>query len=97
MVELGVDWLDIGSWPALASTVAPDAAGNVVQAAVVLIDSAGNIVVSDDPAHLVAAVGLRDMVVVHTADVTMICPKRDAERVKQVVAEAQRRYGERYL
>lgn len=97
VVELGVDWLDIGSWPALASTVAPDAAGNIVQGATTLVDAAGNIVISDDPEHLVAAVGLRDMVVVHTRDVTMICPKRDAERVKQLVAAAQERYGARYL
>jgi mannose-1-phosphate guanylyltransferase len=37
------------------------------------------------------------MVVVHTSDVTMICPKRDAERVKQVVAATQQQYGDRYL
>jgi mannose-1-phosphate guanylyltransferase len=97
VVELGVQWLDIGSWPALSTTLEPDPDGNAVQASTVLVDAAGNIVVSDDPEHLVAAVGLRDMVVVHTADVTMICPKADAERVKQVVAEVQRRHGERYL
>jgi mannose-1-phosphate guanylyltransferase len=97
VVELGVDWLDIGSWPALASIVAPDPAGNVLRASTALVDSAGNIIISDDPEHLVAAVGLRDMVVVHTRDVTMICPKRDAERVKQVVAATQQQYGDRYL
>lgn len=97
VVELGVDWLDVGSWPALASTVDGDGAGNAVRAATVLVDSAGNIVVSDDPEHLVAAVGLADMIVVHTRDVTMICPKRDAERVKELVAAAAERYGERYL
>jgi mannose-1-phosphate guanylyltransferase len=97
VVELGVDWLDVGSWPALASTVDSDGAGNAVRAATVLIDSAGNIVVSDDPEHLVATVGLTDMIVVHTRDVTMICPKADAERVKQLVAAAAERYGDRYL
>jgi mannose-1-phosphate guanylyltransferase len=96
VVELPVRWLDIGSWPALAATVAPDDAGNAVQAAAVLVDSAGNIVVSDDPAHLVAAVGLRDMIVVHTADATMVCPKDAAEQVKALVAAVAARYGERY-
>jgi len=96
VVELGVQWLDVGSWPALGSTVDGDADGNRLQAATVLIDSAGNIIVSDDPEHLVAAVGLRDMIVVHTRDVTMICPKHDAERVKQLVAAAGEQYGERY-
>ncbi len=96
VVELGVDWLDVGSWPALASTIRTDGAGNVVQAASLLVDSAGNIIVSDDPEHLVAAMGLRDTIVVHTADVTMICPKRDAERVKQLATEARYRFADRY-
>jgi mannose-1-phosphate guanylyltransferase len=97
VVELGVEWLDVGSWPALGSTVDSDADGNRTQAATVLIDASGNIVVSDDPEHLIAAVGLSDMIVVHTRDVTMICPKRDAERVKQLVAAAAEQYGDRYL
>jgi mannose-1-phosphate guanylyltransferase len=97
VVELGVDWLDVGSWPALGSTVDSDAAGNRAQATTLLVDSAGNIVVSDDPEHLIAAVGLRDMIVVHTGDVTMICPKAEAERVKHLVAAAAERYGDRYL
>ncbi|HSV66124.1 MAG TPA: mannose-1-phosphate guanylyltransferase [Mycobacteriales bacterium] len=97
VVELPVSWLDIGSWPALASIVDGDGAGNAVRAATALLDSAGNIVVSDQPEHLVAAVGLRDMIVVHTRDVTMICSRADAEQVKRLVADVGRQYGERYL
>jgi mannose-1-phosphate guanylyltransferase len=44
----------------------------------------------------VALVGLRDSVVVHTADVTMVCPVSDAERVKQLLAAVEERYGPRY-
>jgi mannose-1-phosphate guanylyltransferase len=35
-------------------------------------------------------------VVVHTADVTMVCPVADAERVKQLLAEVEARYGSRF-
>ena len=51
---------------------------------------------SDDPDHLVALVGVRDSVVVHTADVTMVCPVSDAERVKQLLAAVEERHGPRY-
>ena len=34
-----------------------------------------------------ALVGVRDSVVVHTADVTMVCPVADAEGVKRLLAE----------
>ncbi len=96
VVDLDVDWLDVGSWPALAGTLQVDPAGNAVSGLTVCLDSAGNVVLSDDPAHLVALVGVRDSVVVHTADVTMVCPVADAERVKALLAEVEQRYGPRY-
>ena len=96
VVDLDVDWLDVGSWPALAHTLTSDAAGNAVGGPAVLLDSAGNVVLSDDPEHLVALVGVRDSVVVHTRDVTMVCPVGDAERVKQLLAEVESRYGPRF-
>ena len=96
VVDLDVDWLDVGSWPALAQTLGSDGTGNAVRGPVVVLDGSGNIVVSDDPAHVVALVGVRDSVVVHTADVTMVCPVSDAERVKQLLAVVEERYGARY-
>nr|WP_204261564.1 sugar phosphate nucleotidyltransferase [Blastococcus saxobsidens] len=96
VADLDVDWLDVGSWPALASTLEGDGHGNAVRGPVVVLDGSGNIVFSDDPAHLVALVGVRDSVVVHTADVTMVCPVADAERVKQLLAEVQERHGSQF-
>ena len=61
-----------------------------------VLDGSGNIVLSDDPAHLVALVGVRDSVVVHTADVTMVCPVAEAERVKQLLAKVEEGHGLRY-
>ena len=92
VVDLDVDWLDVGSWPALARTLPVDDAGNAVQGLVVLVDSRGNIVFSDDPDHLVATIGLNDCVVVHTRDVTMVCPVADAERVKGLLEAVATRH-----
>jgi mannose-1-phosphate guanylyltransferase len=93
VVDLDVEWLDVGSWSALATTLDSDAAGNAVRGLTVLLDSTGNVVLSDDPDHLVALVGVRDSVVVHTSDVTMVCPVADAERVKELLAAVQQRVG----
>ena len=43
-----------------------------------------------------ALVGVRDSVVVHTADVTMVCPVSDAERVKQLLAAVEATYGTQF-
>jgi mannose-1-phosphate guanylyltransferase len=96
VVDLDTDWLDVGSWPALAHTLPVDGDGNAVSGPAVLLDAAGNVVLTDDPDHLVALVGVRDSVVVHTRDVTLVCPVSDAERVKALLAEVEGRYGARY-
>jgi mannose-1-phosphate guanylyltransferase len=96
VAELDVDWLDVGSWPALAHTLDVDDDGNAVGGMAAVLDGSGNIVFSDDPDHLVALVGVRDSVIVHTADVTMVCPVSDAERVKQLLAAVEERYGARF-
>jgi mannose-1-phosphate guanylyltransferase len=96
VADLDVDWLDVGSWPALAHTLDLDDAGNAVRGLTVVLDGSGNIVLSDDPGHVVALVGVHDSVVVHTADVTMVCPVRDAERVKQLLDVVQATYGTQF-
>ena len=97
VVEMPVNWLDVGSWPALAETLERDEHDNATDADnLVLIDSDGNIVVSRDPNHLVAMVGVSDMVVVHAKDCTLVCPKAEAQRVKELVEQAGERYGEKF-
>jgi mannose-1-phosphate guanylyltransferase len=86
VVERPVQWLDVGSWPALAVTLPNDAQDNAVEAGMsVLVDSFNNNVVSADPEQLVALLGVSDMIVVHTKDATLVCPKTDDQRVKELV------------
>lgn len=93
VVLLPCSWLDVGSWSALAEVLPPEQQGNIVAAAgVELIDSKNNIIVSEDK-HLLALIGLEDLVVVHSPDATLICRKDQTQRVKELVArlEQQRR------
>jgi mannose-1-phosphate guanylyltransferase len=94
VVEMNVNWLDIGSWPALAETLPNDGNDNTVDSPVaVLVDSFNNIVISHEPNHLMALVGVSDMIVVHTPDVTMVCPKTEAQKVKELVNRVKERTG----
>jgi mannose-1-phosphate guanylyltransferase len=97
VVELPVQWLDIGSWPALAETLKLDDHDNAVDAeAVVCIDSDSNVIISHDPNHLISLLGVNDMIIVHTGDATLILPKRDAQRVKEMVGKVKEKFGGRY-
>ena len=40
--------------------------------------------------------GCSDMVIVQTAQITVVCPLRDAERIKELVAEVAERLGTDY-
>jgi mannose-1-phosphate guanylyltransferase len=93
-----VQWLDVGSWPALAETLPSDEHNNAAACPFsVFLDSDDNIIVSEDPAHLVTTIGISDMIIVHTRDATMICPKSEAQRVKELVGKVKEKYGARYL
>jgi mannose-1-phosphate guanylyltransferase len=96
VVDLDVEWLDVGSFPALGQTLDVDEHGNAVRGLAVVLAGEGNIVVSDDPEHLIALLGVRDSVVVHTADATMVCRRSDAEGVKRLLAAVEERFGPRF-
>ena len=61
-----------------------------------LLDSHDNVIVTDDPDHLIAAVGLQGHIIVHTHDVTMVCPLADGERVKDLVAIVKSDHSTKY-
>ena len=97
VVEMDVQWLDVGSWPALAETLDLDERDNAVDCPTcVFLDSDNNIVVSQVPEHLVTMIGVSDMIVVHTADATLVCPKDEAQRVKELVGKIREKFGNKY-
>src|SRR3954467_11827516 len=97
VVEMPVQWLDVGSWPQLAETLASDDHNNAVDApAHVVIDSDDNIIISEEPHHLITTIGVSDMIVVHTPEATLVCPKSEAQRVKELVAKVKEKFGNRY-
>jgi mannose-1-phosphate guanylyltransferase len=82
-VPVDFGWSDVGSWPALAEVLNADASGNVARGRALELDTGGSILVGDGV--VVAAVGVRDLVVVATPDAVLVVPKDEAQRVKEVV------------
>jgi len=85
MVESGFDWDDVGEWPAVERHYPADAAGNVVRGVAHLEQASGNIVFSRDDNHLVALLGVDDLIVVKTGDATLVCHKDKAQEIKELV------------
>jgi mannose-1-phosphate guanylyltransferase len=75
-------WSDVGSWVGL-SEVLDAGAGELHLGDVLAADTEGNVLVSDGP--MVAALGVRDLVVVATRDAVLVVPRELCQRVKELV------------
>ena len=78
------DWDDVGAWPAVARHYKPDTAGNVSRGRTMVEQGSGNIVFSEGD-HLVTIVGADDLIVVHTAEATLVCSKAKAQEIKALL------------
>ncbi len=77
-------WDDVGSWEALARTRSPDDRGNVAVGAAHLVDSDGCVAWAEEGS--VVAWGVRDLVIVHRGDVTLVMPRQRAANLKELLA-----------
>ena len=89
VVTADIGWNDVGSWNALWEIGQRDDANNVTAGDVVLRDVENTYVRSEG--RLISAVGVRDMVIVETADALFVAPRDRAHEVKDVVGELDRR------
>ncbi len=78
-------WDDVGTWASAASHFEHDADDNARHGLAELLESTGNTVVNDEQGHLVALMGVEDLVVVHTRDATLVCRRDCAQRLKELV------------
>jgi len=96
-VPASVGWDDVGSWAALPAVRGADASGNTLVGNVLMLEGSGNVVVNDDPATLVAAVGVEDLVIVKSGDAILVIRKDDAQDVRKVIDALSARGLARYL
>lgn len=98
VVPMDCRWIDVGSWTQLAEVLASDPQGGQAGGPRSLhLDSRNVVVVSEDSRHLVATIGVEDLVVVHAPDATLICRREDAQRLRELVERIKSQYGDEYL
>jgi mannose-1-phosphate guanylyltransferase len=83
-------WHDVGDFHTLGDVLVGDRVGNVTLdidegKGEVLLNDCERVVVVPRSGRLVAAVGLRDIVIVDTADALLVCSRERAQDVKKVV------------
>ena len=79
------DWDDVGLWTALPKHLPPDPSGNTVRGSVAAVAATNNIAVSNG--RMIALCGVKDLVVVETADAVLVCHRDQVQHIKQLMPQ----------
>jgi mannose-1-phosphate guanylyltransferase len=83
VIPAKVGWSDIGSWAAVYELLAGKPGANVSAGPSFALDAEGNYFWS--PKKFVAAIGVRDLVVVETPDALLVCSRHRSQDVAKIV------------
>ena len=83
MIPLDAGWSDVGSWSALQDVTPRDTDGNALNGDVLVHDCKDSFVQAES--RLVAAVGLRDLIIVETKDSVLVADRHRSQQVKELV------------
>ena len=78
-------WSDIGSWKAISELYESDEAGNRIKGKAVMVGSTNCFVQAGE--RVVAAVGVKDLIIVDTGDAVLVADRNHAQDVKEVVSQ----------
>ena len=88
-------WDDVGSWLALGRMRTLDSDGNLISGNAVTAGVSSCII--EGGKKLIAAVGLKDVVIVDTEDAILICNKENTADIKKIVESLRKDKREEYL
>lgn len=87
VVPVDMNWSDLGSWESIYQRQHKNLDDNVIKGSVIPTDTHNSLLWADS--GVIATLGVNNLFIVKTADVTMICDRSRAEDVKQMVEQVQ--------
>ena len=96
VLEAPYEWDDVGSWQALPRLFPADGSGNTINGLCCPVESSGCIIRTSEE-HLVATIGVKDLIIVHTPTATLVADKQDEGALKKLIAEIEKQGLTRYL
>jgi len=85
---LNIGWSDLGSWESLTEVLAKDKKNNIFKGDVININSNSTFIWGQK--RCIAAIGLKNLIVIDTPDALLICPKDQSQNVKDIVTFLQK-------
>lgn len=97
-VPMPLTWIDLGSWTAFAEITNGDEEENSFGGGKhLLVDSSKTLIASENDSHLLAGIGLENMIVIHTDKATLICPRDRDQDIKKLYEAVKEKYGSDYI
>jgi mannose-1-phosphate guanylyltransferase len=96
VIQAPFRWDDVGSWLALERMHPQDTDHNTVLARHCGLKTR-QCIIAGDPDHLIATVGIENLLIVQDGDVTLVADRRDEGSVKQLVELLKKKGLEKYL
>ena len=85
MLEATFEWDDVGDWCAIQRHKKLDLMNNCCEGNTIALNVKNSILINNNSNHVVATLGIEDLVVVHTKDATLVCKKDDTQSIKKLV------------
>ena len=96
VIEAPFDWDDVGNWTSLPRLSGSDPNGNTIIGKHLGFDTQDSIIRTDDE-HLVVTLGMKNCIVVHTPDATLVADKNDESAVRQIVQKLEELEWDNFL
>ncbi|MDQ7778937.1 MAG: mannose-1-phosphate guanylyltransferase [Planctomycetota bacterium] len=94
-VEAPFEWNDVGTWNSLADFLSKNKDGNIVLGKHCGLDTSSCIISGDE--HLIATVGVSDLVIIHTKDATLVASRKQAADTRKLVEKLESEGFEEFL
>jgi len=93
----GLGWNDVGSWESIFEILPKDTHGNVISAEQnLLLETQDTLVYTTQNNRMIVTIGVKDLLIVDTGDVLLVCNREQSQKVRQVVNQLKQ-LGSSYL
>ena len=94
VVSVDFGWNDLGTWSSLYEKLSKDSEKNATVNTEAIFENASGNMIRTSKGKKVVVQGLDDFIIVEKEDVLLICPKKEEQYIKQLVAKVKDKFGD---
>lgn len=81
-----LQWNDVGSWESLFEALGTDDDGNIIlQGSQMTFDTQGTLICEDSADRMIVTVGVKDLIIIDSGNALLVCDRKHAQRVRDIV------------